>query len=513
VTAGELAASGLDPAIGELEAEERQQESLRVAEVTGYAGALYAARAAMILRAFILGRMLGPASYGVVSAFVTFLAYANYLDLGLFHGLNREVPMAVGGGRSEDARRFVAAARAGTLASGLAAAAVILAIAGFQFAGVVPGSWWFTLPFAAAVFLQMWVGLPNAVCYAEKRFALQAKATTSAAVTDLVSGIAGALILGVPGVLATSVLAPMVQGAVLARGFGRPMRPLWDWSLIRNLVKIGVPIELMWLAQMNIVGIDKVVVLLGLDVKALGYYSIASLGGVLVSIGPNALSQTLAPRVLERFGRDGHGRDAVRLTMVGQDLSAGVAAVLIAGSLVVVPWAVRTLLPEYAPGIPAAEVLIVATGFLACVHPISTYMVGHGRQTGVAIAYVTAAAFNILIDAGFIAAGLGITGVALGSLVTYLLFYITMRVWLRRIGELGADQSSAAAGIIPVAVIVWGAIVGVAGAFAAGTDVGVVPGVRTAGMALAAVALAVPVLVVLARRYGVSTRALLGGRQ
>jgi O-antigen/teichoic acid export membrane protein len=513
VTAGEIGAAGLDPAAGELEAEERHQESLRVAEVTGYAGALYAARVAMILRAFILGRMLGPASYGVVSAFVTFLAYANYLDIGLFHGINREVPMSVGAGRPEDAERYIGAARAGTLASGVVAATIIVGIASLQGAGVVPGTWWFTLPFAAAVFLQMWAGLPNAVCYAEKRFALQARATTAAAATDLVSGVAGAIAFGVPGVLATSVLSPIVQWGVLSRGFRHQFKPLWDWRLIRSLVVVGVPIELMWLAQMNIVGVDKVVVLFGLDVTALGYYTIAGLGAVLVSIGPNAVSQTLAPRVLERFGRDGHGRDAIRLTVAGQELSGAVAAVLIGGSLVAVPWAVRTLLPAYAAGIPAAEVLIVATGFLACVHPISTYMVGHGRQMGVALAYVMAAAFNIGIDIAFIRLGLGITGVALGSLATYVVFYVAMRLWLRRIGELDRRDASLIAGLIPVAAVAWGALVGAAGLAAAGGGTGIVPTLRTALVALAALAVAALPLLVLSRRYGFDVRGLLRRRR
>ena len=96
----------------------------------------------------------------------------------------------------------------------------------------------------------------------------------------------GALLFGVPGVLATAVFSPLVQGASLAAGFRRP--PSVAVGLVAHPLsaKIGVPIELMWLAQMNVVGVDKVVVLFGLNVKSLGYYTIAGLGGVLVSIGP-----------------------------------------------------------------------------------------------------------------------------------------------------------------------------------------------------------------------------------
>lgn len=397
-----------------------------------YVITLYGVRLLALVKSAVLAGVLGPSGYGVLSAFATFLAYTAFLDLGLFHAMNREVPMMRGAGERESALRVIRATRAGSLLSGCAGGVVILAYSALQAAGAVGGEWWISFLLACAVALQTIAGMLHSLCYAEQRFDLQANAMTASTGFDVAFSLFGGILFGVPGALSGFLAGPIAQWLVLRSGL-EPIRPLWDFRLIRTLSTLGIPIGLVWVANTNLVGLDKIVILSALGSTQLGLYSIASVAGALVVVGPTAVSQLVNPRVLEKIGAQEH-LGSLELVRRTQEVSGLVGGTVAAVGIAAVPGAVVFALPEYIEAIPSAQVLMIASAVFGLVHPLVGYFVAHRKQLEIAAWYFGFGAFNVILDLVLLSRGFGLLGVAFGSLATYVLAYVSLQIRTNRLG-------------------------------------------------------------------------------
>jgi O-antigen/teichoic acid export membrane protein len=323
---------------------------------------------------------------------------------------------------------------------------VLNALALLQWAGVVQGSWWFSSLLGVAVFVQMLAGMLHSLCFAQKEFALQAKALVIFTMTDVLASVFAGLRYGAIGVIVVASISPMVQWIFLKQSLGR-IRLLWDWRLMAQLVRVGLPVGLVWFANTNLVGLDKLVVLWGIDVKQLGLYSIASVSGTLVTIGPNALSQMITPVMIEEHGRDPSDRQAMRILGVAMGACGLVGGAIAAFGILALPMAVRAFLPTYVAAISAAQVLMAASAVLGILNPVVGYFVARGRQFEIAAMYFGAGALNLVVDVVFVGMGLGISGVAFGSLLSYVVLYGMIRFRIRALTQ----PQSLAVGYGPVA--------------------------------------------------------------
>lgn len=428
-----------------------------LAGASRYVIALYGVRLLALVKSALLAALLGPSSFGVLSAVATVLAYTAFLDVGLFHAMNREVPMLRGSNDSAEAVRVIRASRSGSLATGFTAAAIMAGCSALQAYGILDGNWWLSALLSLAVAMQTLAGMLHALCYAEMRFDLQARALTVATFVDLAFSMAGAYLFGVAGALSGFVLAPLVQWVVLRRGFG-PIALLWDFPLMWRLIGIGVPIGLVWLANTNLVGLDKLVILFGLGPEPLGLYSIAAVAGTLVTIGPNAVSQMITPRVLEKAGRQ-ENSGSLNLVRRSQEVSGMVGGTVAAIGIAVVPVAIAVMLPAYRAAVPSAQVLMIASAVFGLVHPLVGYFVAQMRQLEVAAWYLSFGFANVLVDVVLLRAGMGLVGVASGSLLTYLALYASLQLRTRMLGrEPGTRQL-----VRPILLMATPIVIGLAG--------------------------------------------------
>ncbi len=389
----------------------------RLGEATAYTVTMYGVRAVAIAKGVFLASLLGPSSYGIVAAFTAFLAYTQYFDFGLVHGQYREVPILRGGGRHAEARTVASATYGGALALG-AAAFVVLAI-----------------------------------------LALLQRA--SAAVIDLVATILAGLRWGAVGAIAVAPITFFVQFALLFQGLERPLPPSFSWKVWQRLALIGIPIELIWAANANMITVDKIVALVGLGQRSLGLYALAAAAGTLIMVGPTAIAVQFTPRILEKIGASPKGSGALETMARGLDILVLIAAPVVAASIVLLPALTRALLPAYVPAVQAAQILVVASALLASGIPFVSYVVGRGRQWLVVWLYLGNAIFNIGLDVLLLRAGAGITGIAIGSLTSYALLAIAMRMLVLRLAT-GQGRRFALRLALPLAPIAWGAGVGVA---------------------------------------------------
>ncbi len=388
---------------------------------------MYLVRLAAILKNFFLAWYLGPLHFGFVAAFFTFLTYSAYLDLGLFHAVCRELPMLRGSGNTARISRMVTTAFGGSLLLGVGAAAVLLALSVFQAFDLAPGPWWIGVGLALAVFAQLLAGVPYNVALGEGRFNPLGRALAFAAAVDLVASVLAGLAWGAAGAVLVGSFGLLIQFVLVRELISWKPRFRWDVVEAKRLAVIGIPIALIWFSNANFIAIDKVVALVGLGKSHLGQYTLATAASSLAMVGPVAIATRFGPRVLERIGESSAGQAAIEVARTGVHVAVRASAIVLALGLVAIPGLTSALLPEYVPAIRAAQILLAGGAILASTFPLTTYLIGRGLQWRVVRVYAVAAALNLVLDAVLLWMEEGITGIAVGSLVSYALFSVAVQ--------------------------------------------------------------------------------------
>jgi O-antigen/teichoic acid export membrane protein len=394
---------------------------------------MYVVRLAAVFKGLLLASFLGPSEFGLVAAFLTFLTYSGFLDLGFFHAVYREIPLLRGAGRSDRIQRVVDTAFGASALLGVAAAAAFLLLSALQALDVAPGPWWLGAGLAVAVLGQLLVGVPYNVALSEERFGPLGRALAIAALVDLGVMVTGGLVWGAAGAVILGGVGFFIQFGVIRGLVSSKPRLRWDPHEARRLAAIGIPIALIWFTSANFVALDKVVALVGLGKASLGLYTVAAAAGGLVMVGPVAVASVFGPRILERVGQSRAGHEAHAAVTAGTYSAALVAGVLVAAGVVSAPALIHALLPEYADAARAAQILVIGGALLAITFPFKAYLVGRGAQWGVVRVYLATSFVNLAIDAALLALGQGITGIAAGSLISYAIFTLAIVRLLRAI--------------------------------------------------------------------------------
>ena len=360
----------------------------------------------------LIARWISPERMGLWNAVSLVSVYGPYITLGVFNGLNRELPFLIGQGRQEEAHRVASASYAWAIVlAALTLPATLLwsgshLLAGRQLQAVAS--------FGVGVgVLLSWPGMYLNTTY--RTHAEFARLAINSAVVAALGLLLVALVrlYDFNGLVVRAILVSGLSLAVLYYRKPLSVRPRWSTRRMIQLVKVGFPIYMVGQLYSFFASLDRLV-LVG-HTQTLGYYTLAIQVGAAVRMLPGSFNTVVYPRMAHRYGETGRAADLWRMGL----RSAAAATLLGAGigvlSWIGVPPLVRWFLPRYAPGIPAAQwasLLGMAMGF-----------------------YPLAQIFNVIKRQDLYAAGWGV-GLAL-FLVVFLL--------LARSNELTRATSSAQA--------------------------------------------------------------------
>lgn len=251
-----------------------------------------------------VANMAGPNLMGVYNFLQLIVTYAPLLGLGVFNGLNRELPFSIGKGNHEEAGRLAA------VSLYVCCAVCVIAIIGMLLATV--GAWlmgntlWF---WGLGVFA---IVLPLTLY----RIYLEVTFRTShdfnwLSVVKLITSIAGLAFVPLMyldswgGLLARAVLMALLATGIL--WIKRPFRvyPIWDVSTLRRLVSVGLPIFIVGYLYVLFTSMDRLIITSEINLVALGIYTPALLILQGMTILPGSVAQVIYPRTAERYGREG----------------------------------------------------------------------------------------------------------------------------------------------------------------------------------------------------------------
>lgn len=438
--------------------EDTESRALLAADAAKLWGAAIVEHLLALVRGVIVPRYLGPALYGVLGALGLITKYGAYLQLGVTTAVGREVPYAVKQGSSNHADRLAKVGYSFNLLTSAVPAAGVVIYALVTWGRYVDVISWGLLAFACLLITTRLETYFTTVFRARRQFGA-AFLFTSLKAAILFGLVIGFLfIYGLYGVF----LGLVVGGAVVA-----VMGTIWtragagpwpDWSLMRKLLPIGLPLAGIGALGFVLQSIDRLMVIHFFTPRDVGHYILGVTVVTFVYFLPMNVGQAMAPRIYG-LPRDGDRR-AFEEYLLEPSLFVTYLVASLGGLVIIcmVPF-IRYVLPAYGPSVPVAAALLVGITCQGGVQGGAHILIAFGRFRTIAVAQGVSLVLAFALIWFAVRSGWGLVGVGAGAsagLVTFAcavqfsawrLLSLPLRALPRAFGYLLLPPAAVAAGL------------------------------------------------------------------
>ncbi len=430
---------------------------------------------------FILRWGLAPERLGVYTGLRLYLDNTNRSSLGVGLGAVQEIPILRAAGKDEEARRIANIAHTTNTLTCIIYSICLITWAWLRrpllTGDPLAADWtWGLVAVGLLAILKRYESFLIAILRARQEFAVTAKVDVVESLVSIVAFGAGVWLAGLWGVLVAVAVIIMAKIAYLHAA--NPYRFAWEWhsATVGRLMILGLPILANTAVFGALLNLDRVLILwlVPEGEKAVGLYTIAILGTswsldlagriitVLYTYFQTTLGRTRDPVEV--------ARQAIRATEAQAPLLAfGTCFAFFAG-----PVFLGTLLPRYAPGLPALRPLLPGMLLIGLTWPARQMLITIERPYR--LFFATLLGLAVTTIAGMIGADrAGNTGVAWGMtigftsvcLITEGAAYhhlLGWREWAAHLGRLIAILGCAATIVLAASLVdpgfgMWGDVV------------------------------------------------------
>lgn len=380
-------------------------------------------------------RFLEPAELGVIHAILLIPAYAGFLQLGVFNGLNRNLPLFRAKGEPEKAQGFVnASAKMSRWVAGGGCIIAIGALFAFIFKAENSLYAYVTLFLIPGMIFGPLKLHQDTIYRGMRQFERLGKNLHISNLWNLACSVSTSF-LGVTGLAIKIATQSLLGWLLLLRNPPLKEGRRASWGEIRTLSTVGMPMLVSGLIFTWLAVADRTVIATFLTAEDLGYFALASIAMTALQAFPSSINTLLYPRVAHAYGVKGSSLHLRRYIWIGLGLNLSLLLPILVVGWFALPYLVETFLPAYVPGIPAARVTLVGAVFFAYSGP-SVIIPILRRNLPSQIAGIVSIGFVWLGGIYAITHGHGIVGVAMarivstafyGLFVVGFVFYLTSR--------------------------------------------------------------------------------------
>jgi O-antigen/teichoic acid export membrane protein len=412
-----------------------------LAHFSSYSAARYLSEFLLLIRGFVLARILGPTLFGVWTQMKIVLVFLQFGQLGAHDAMLRGVPLAVGAGDEPRAERIKGSVLGfNLLSSMMIATTLVVSVAVCRWSWPDP----MRLPWAilACIFpLSQLYWYVHLKLRSEKRFSRVSRLMVAFSCLSTLFGIVGALYCGLQGLLigvAVSFLMVLVWAESGRLAFPRPA---WDGAHLRELLKTGFPIMASGALLILLWNVDKLAIWGFMSRESLGIYALPSYLLISVTMIPEAVSAVVYPRLMESLGQ---AKSATTLekyltkpTLVISYLACPVLGVLFLALHLPILW----FLPRYVLAIPPGQILIAALFFMVVTRIPHVLLVSLNRQRMLLGLTMIAVVVGVGAVSTLILSGMGLVGAALGAALSYVVYSVSAMLASLRAMRMSAGRA------------------------------------------------------------------------
>lgn len=238
-------------------------------------------------------------------------------------------------------------------------------------------------------------------------------------------------LFGIYGVYLTGILTLIVIIFYLKSKQPLDIRNRFKYHIFRDLVKKGFPIMIINFIVILLTTSDRIIISYFLGIKQLGYYGIASMVFVFLMDIPGAAREVVEPKLMQSMTKNPKEQNLKEYFFKPLINTAYFMPFLIGPVYFIFPLVISLMLPRYILGIIPTQILVLGGYFLALAYVSRGIIVANNWQIKASIVMAFALPVNIGLSIVLVKLGMGITGVALGSSISFLILFISLLVFLR----------------------------------------------------------------------------------
>lgn len=360
-----------------------------------------------LVRGILVMRAIGPTGRGLMRTVHLFSRYLSNAHLGALHGVSKELPMALGRRDEADVQQIQDVGSTTIILLSLLASLGML-IWGLWYPGLQQLTRATIAIGAGTVLSGQVVALYRCVLRAWGTYSVLAVATVTTSLGQFALIVGGASIYGVIGAMWGWLAAMILTLLYLHFASGLRIQLRLAGGVMGRLIRVGLPIAAIILADVLLRTIDGIIILKYFDAYRFGLYSVAMQMAAYLYRIPEAAGFVLMPRIWEKYGAH-NDVAALRQHVVGPTIAAATVMPVISGLMfILTPNLIRAIIPRFAPCIFAAQVLAMSAVFLALPVATNGLLIALNKEKTVVLAK--------LLGAGLVAAGAYWTAQTMGSL-------------------------------------------------------------------------------------------------
>lgn len=407
-----------------------------------------------IVRGLVVPLVVSPTQFGLWRVILLVWQYGQYLHLGSFELLNREIPGLIATGERERLSRVRRISFWSTMA--LASLAGLAAVA-FTFtpaAGGDPEQIWALRIIAFGLVAQPVMTYVRLDHRAHSRFGRMSLLGLSHGACAIAMMIPLAWVAGVPGLAAGLVFATVLVAVAFGRRDAFEPPGLYPRAFLRQVAQ-GIPLSSVSFLNTAIVSVGQIVSASILGLEAAGFYGLGMMIGTLVYAIPRATGKVLYPRYLASYSRARDSRESGHLIRRSIQISSITSTLAVCGAAIVLEPVFTYVFPEYAPALPATYALIAMMPFLAQVLVLQSALLAfrlHRQIIGLQIFFVVISAALSLVGAIVFR---DVVWVALGIMASTIAYGLSA-MWLTLAATGAGDRSPARemlSALLPILVL------------------------------------------------------------
>ena len=383
----------------------------------------------------VAARLLGPTTYGWWNALSMVLTYGVVVHGGVLYGFLRDVPLFKGKGDFQQVELTRRVAWGIVLCTSLL---VSLAMGVFAAVGPMPATLRASVASMALLFF-VWQLYDYLTRYlkSDRRFVWASYQQFAFAGLLVLLAVPMTFLLRLEGYMLGQAAVTVVISVLIARRLPFSFKPKTDWRETRRLVRSGAPILVSGLLGGLLITVDRFVILSVLGVTELGHYSLTIMVVGFGSLVTSTMATQMYPRMAEEFGRTGDYSTLRTWVLRQATITTAVTVIIVGAIYLLLPSVVQRLLPAYVPGVSAAMIILIKLLFVPLESALGNFLVVVGKQGYGMLALAVAVGVNAGLAVILAKAGMGIRGVALASMVTFVgytmvLALVYVRVLRRR---------------------------------------------------------------------------------
>jgi O-antigen/teichoic acid export membrane protein len=382
-----------------------------------------------IATSILIRNFLGPALMGVWSAIKVLLDYTQYCDIGLASAVCCEIPYLRGAGKNDSVEKVKDLAFTFNLIVSLLL--IIFFVAGsFFLRGAYERYAVYGIRIAAIIAsLTLFTNLLLTILRAEKKFLLISKVIILQAVIMLVFALTlvsklklYGMYLSIPAVIALTAVFIISSEKMRFRLF-------FEKKLFIKLLAVGLPLFFYGIVYTMYMSVDKIMIIKMIGPEALGYYSLVILVMGIVESFPRLFSIVLFPRTQERYGET-QSYDYIRKYVEKPTKLVFYLGILVFGyAYFMISGLVPIVMPKFTYGIISAK--IIMCGLILYVLTIfsENFIVSTRKQIYEIPMVLTCISIMTALNFYFIKNGFGIAGVAMGTSISYAIFFFMVSMF------------------------------------------------------------------------------------